>query len=331
MGRRLNSTARATASTDPGTDGPLAQVLRRRTRQPFCAFGVNFVVCDLSDGWSAVACASGRSSGAPTETGSDDLDQSAAADWRETLQSIHESFVSNSEQRLHKYSHSGQVAELQIGWPAGNELTVICKQGSVDRLSQRIGTWIKGPKEWREFWLGHRLRQLGLPTPLPLACMWRPAGLCHLEGRIVTEFLNGAHPLDRAVRMIDARRHRNQRSAALDTLTSRLAEILGTLGNNGLYHRDLKVSNVLVSNSKSDPQPWLIDLDGVAMERQPQGPRFRRTLVRLTASLTQSTQMSTAQYVRALRRILAASDRSNTAWKSVWSEIALAVDRMSDK
>ena len=257
--------------------------------------------------------------------------ESAGSYWQETLAGIQGDLAAPTAQLLHKSSAGSRVVQLRISLPTGEPAEIICKQGRVDTMTQRLGSWFKGPKEWREFWLGHRLRQIGLPTPLPLACMWRPAGFCHLEGRIVTAFVANALPIDRAIRKLDAARDRHRRSPPLDTLTHRMADVLRTLGDNKLYHRDLKVSNVLVSNCEDDPQPRLIDLDGVGTEAMPRGSRFRDMLARLVSSLSESTDLGATQHLRALKQLTDRGRPTKDAWKPEWNKIQSAAARLDIK
>jgi len=326
--RRVTALAPATIAEHSTANLRPTQLLRRYGNETISRFGACFRGYRLSDRWSAITYVSGDS-----QHDSDswsDL-KSAESYWRETLARIQDDLAKPAAQLLHKSSAGSRVAQLRISRPTGQSAEIICKQGRVDTVTQRLGSWLKGPKEWREFWLGHRLRQLGLPTPLPLACMWRRAGFCHLEGRIVTAFVVNALPIDRAVRKLDAAREGRRRSPPLDTLTHRLADVLRTLGDNKLYHRDLKVSNVLVSDCEADPQPWLIDLDGVSAEATPRGPRFRDMLARLVSSFSESTELGATQHLRALNRL---ADRRGTAkgeWKAEWNEIHSATTRLEGK
>ena len=323
--RRLAFTVPATIAEESTTSLTPTQLLRRCGKGAINRFGACFRCYQLSDRWSAIAYLSGDS-----QHDSDlwsDL-KSAESYWQETLARIQDDLAKPAAQLLHKSSAGSRVVQLRINRPAGEPAEIICKQGRVDTMAQRLGSWFKGPKEWREFWLGHRLRQIGLPTPLPLACMWRPAGFCHLEGRIVTAFVANALPIDRAVRKLDAAREGRRRSPPLDTLTRRMADVLRTLGDNKLYHRDLKVSNVLVSNCEDDPQPWLIDLDGVGTEAMPRGSRFRNMLARLVSSLSESTDLGATQHLRALKQL---ADRTKGAWKAEWNEIQSAAARLERK
>ena len=326
--RRVTSTAPATIADESTTNLTPTQLLRRCGNGTISRFGACFRSYQLSDRWSAIAYVSGDS-----QHDSDlwsDL-ESAESYWQETLARIQDDLTAPAAQLLHKSSSGSRVAQLRINRPTGESAEIICKQGRVDTVTQRLGSWLKGPKEWREFWLGHRLRQLGLPTPLPLACMWRRAGFCHLEGRIVTTFVANALPIDRAIRKLDAASDCRRRSRPLDALTHRLADVLRTLGDNKLYHRDLKVSNVLVSNCEEDPQPWLIDLDGVGTEAAPHGPRFRNMLARLVSSLSGSTDLGTTQHLRALKQLADRVGPAKGEWKAEWNEIQSAAARLEGK
>ncbi len=321
--RRVASSAPATIADESTTNLTPTRLLRRCGNRTISQFGACFRSYQLSGRWSAIAYVSGDSQ--HDSNSWSDL-KSAESYWQETLARIQDDLAAPA-QLLHKSSAGSRVAQLRINRPTGEPAEIICKQGRVNTVTQRLGSWLKGPKEWREFWLGHRLRQLGLPTPLPLACLWRRAGFCHLEGRIVTALVANALPLDRAIRKLDAARVARRRSRPLDILTHRMADVLRLLGDNKLYHRDLKVSNVLVSDCEDDPQPWLIDLDGVGTESEPHGPRFRNMLARLVLSLSEATDLGTTQRLRALKQL---ADRKD-AWKAEWNEVRSATIRLAGK
>ena len=324
----VTSTEAAAFADDLTTKVTPTQLLRRHGHGAIKRLGACFRSYQLSDRWSAIAYLSGD-----PQHDSDvwnDLN-SAESYWQETLSGIQDDLAKPAAHLLHKSSAGSRVVQLRISLPTGESAEIICKQGRVDTVTQRLGSWLEGPKEWREFWLGHRLRQLGLPTPLPLACMWRKAGVGHLEGRIVTAFVANALPIDRAVRKLDAAREGGRRSPPLDTLTHRMADVLRTLGDSRLYHRDLKVSNVLVSQCEDDPQPWLIDLDGVGTEAALRGPRFRNMLARLVSSLSDSTDLGTTQYLRALKHLADRGGPTKGAWKAEWIEIRSAAVRLNTK
>jgi len=324
----VTSTEAAAIADDSTTKLTPTQLLRRHGHGDIRRLGASFRSYPLSDRWSAIAYLSGD-----PQHDSDAWNDLKCAEsyWQETLSRIQDDLAPPAAHVLHKSSAGSRVVQLQISLPTGESAEIICKQGRVDTVTQRLGSWLKGPKEWREFWLGHRLRQLGLPTPLPLACMWRKAGVGHLEGRIVTAFVAHALPIDRAVRKLDAAREGGRRSPPLDTLTHRMADVLRRLGDSRLYHRDLKVSNVLVSRCEDDPQPWLIDLDGVGTEAALRGPRFRNMLARLVSSLSDSTDLGTTQYLRALKQLAYRGGPTKGAWKSEWNCIQSDAARLESK
>jgi hypothetical protein len=321
-------TTAATTADESTTGFTPAQLLRQSRDGVISRFGTRFCTYQLSNGWSAIAYVSGDSQ-ADSDLWS--MVKSAEQYWRDTLTRIQNDLEAPAGLLLHKSSAGSRVAQLKIDLPNGETAEAICKQGRVGTFVQRLGSWLKGPKEWREFWLGHRLRQLGLPTPLPLACLLRRAGMYHMEGRIVTAFVANALPIDRAIRKLDAARKQHRRSEPLDVLTRRMAGVLRTLGDNKLYHRDLKVSNVLVSNCEDDPQPWLIDLDGVGTESESRGPRFRNMLARLTTSLSASTDLGATQHVRALMHLADHGGATKGVWKVEWKETQSAIRRLQSK
>lgn len=271
-------------------------------------------VCALKDDWFAAVFAPQNGTG---------LER-----WVVALNQLVELWTDPSGGRLIKVSPSSQVLQIAVDAGSAPPTPVVCKLGQARGLIRKLGSYFRGPKEWREFWLGHRLRALQLMTPLPLAVLWRKLGHIYIQGCIVTRELPDAVPLDRAIRSLTAPRldqHAGQ--PALSGLLDKLIELLCRMGASGYAHRDLKVSNILVTDLAGRPEPWLIDLDGVHRDREPFGPRFDKSLSRLVASLAETTMLPRTQWLRQFRAYLNRRALPAGNWKATWRRLQRQVDR----
>ncbi len=311
-----------------------ARLLRSRARAHVRAFGVEFTVLDLIERWRAVCVRtlpSDPTQGESLSAGSPGAGRGITDDaWRSVLILLLENHRDNPTGRVVKYSSKGSVTQFEIDLPDAGRMSVVCKQGTVLQLTQRIGTYLKGPKEWREFWMGHRLREIDVTTPLPLVCLWRRAGACHLEARIITQYVPNAVSLDQAVRQqAVAKENASRARASLMTLTQRMVDLLCALGRRGYCHRDLKASNILVAADGAEP--WLIDLDGLRSERRPFGRGFEQSIARLSASLNEIGGISNALRLRALRTLLSGRGEDAAKWKPAWRQLQARAELLATK
>ena len=182
-------------------------------------------------------------------------------------------------------------------------LVIVRKNGTVYTFSQKFGTHFKGPKEWREFWTGHQLRHIGISTPIPIACYWRSVGFMHKAACILTEYMPESLPIDRYIRHKLAQAQQTYESSpTIADLVSKLATVVNKLGMNKIYHRDLKVSNILaIETDDNTAIPNLIDLDGIHDDNKPFGIGYIKSINRLASSLNESTTLNTRVWLSALK------------------------------
>jgi hypothetical protein len=275
------------------------RLLRRPTPGRFDAYGESFEVIDLRDGWFAAVCISA----APALC-------SNLQEWREKLEELQARWADGDMGRILKTSARGRVTCTTL---AHCNIEVVCKDVRRTSFLQALGAWWSGPKPWREFWFGHRLRRAHLPTPLPVACLWRRTGALNIDARTITLHLANACGLEHAVR-----RSVRQRPAVSRALATAVGHVAARLGAEALYHRDFKASNLLVIDAESvNPQVWLIDLDGLHVDNVHRGKGYHRALARLAASLSNQRACTRTQCLRTLR----ATD-AGASWKEAWSTIA---------
>jgi 3-deoxy-D-manno-octulosonic acid kinase len=124
-------------------------------------------------------------------------------------------------------------------------------------------------RPFREFRLLARLRELGLPVPVPVAAGYRRGGLTYTAA-LLTERLPSAMPLPALMRagLLDAARWRA------------IGACLRRFHDAGAQHADLNAHNILLDESG---QVWLLDFDRGRL-RAP-GAWRERVLARLERSL----------------------------------------------
>ncbi len=133
-------------------------------------------------------------------------------------------------------------------------------------LADRLGWKLK-----REYLLGRRLRQLGLPCPEPVA--W---GHCGSEELLVTATV----PEARAASVyLECIQDEDSRRECLE----KYAELAGRLWCAGFYHLDMHLGNVLVDRRG---ELLLVDLNGIRKRPWPGWLFDRRCLLRLLAKFT---------------------------------------------
>lgn len=156
-------------------------------------------------------------------------------------------------------------------------------------------------------WIGAcALENRGLRTPRILAlCHRRRIGL-QFEGYLLTDYLPEAVTLDDAVGNLPVQ--------SLDGV----AMMIRKMHESGLAHRDLKASNILLSEGKL----YLIDL--VGLERRRSVPRSIRTrdLARLNVSSLSMNSVSNTHRLRLLKRYLLGNKVELADWKAWWRDVA---------
>lgn len=174
---------------------------------------------------------------------------------------------------------------------------------------------LRSTNAWRQ---GLAMRAAGIRTPRPVALATFSQNGAYYE-YLLTEVISNATTLDRWL----GRRDASITATEYNTQRRFVAVELGTqirrLHQHRFDHRDLKASNILVSESEAGMQLWLIDLDGVW--RWPILPRSRQiqNLARLWIGVDRTQQVTAADALRFLKVYLGQDWRKS--WKSFWLQI----------
>jgi tRNA A-37 threonylcarbamoyl transferase component Bud32 len=218
-----------------------------------------------------------------------------------------------------KYSKSGDVFRVNFALPPyslDNPLQVVSRRTRSERGGGILSSF-RTSRASRNFQRALRLLQVGIDTPVPLVWIERTAP--PRSSWLVTEFVADVVDLDQIVLTLlpqmDRRAWRKARNGVVDAVV----ELLVRLDRAGLHHRDLKASNILMTNwegRETRLRPVLVDLDGLHPRRWWSPGERRQPLVRLAASLRDYPGLTRTDFARFLLRYLTQVGRPRAEWKT---------------
>jgi tRNA A-37 threonylcarbamoyl transferase component Bud32 len=235
---------------------------------------------------------------------------------------------------LLKNSRTTTVAETTM-LVRGQPTQVIYKRFNRKKWLDPFFTLFRPPRAWRSWQAGQDLASRGIPTPQNLAYLSRRRSfksnplfwfLPH-ETYLVTVKQQGAQSLAEYVSKVLPGLALPERRARIRRLTASLAQLIRSLHDRSLSHRDLKASNILIEvNSGGEIEELsLIDLVGVSLQHPlPRGRRVQN-LARLCLSLSLVKGRTRTDLVRFLRLYLPWGLSPLGDWKALWRRIERAV------
>lgn len=137
----------------------------------------------------------------------------------------------------------------------------------------------------RKSWIaGNAFLVRGISTPLPLVLQEQKFGPFVIESFLITEWLAGARELNDYVTLLD----RKSASAEVkDAFIKALAGIVRNLHEKGVYHADLKSTNILVQELPDETWRFsFIDLDRVAFRDSLSFQERANNLAQINASIS---------------------------------------------
>ncbi|MCH7527016.1 MAG: hypothetical protein IID39_06235 [Planctomycetes bacterium] len=258
--------------------------------------------------------------------------------WRDPLETLLGEPDDAPNRTVLKHSPSGDVfrTRLAIGGGAGGHgppcLEVVCKTSRPPSLFRRLaGRWlgVGQSRERRNWHRALRLLRTGVNTALPLALLERTSAKG--ESWLVTTALSDVTDLDHLASVLLPQLDIGRVCAVKNALIERIVDLLCCMEREGLWHRDFKASNILVtdweSNARSGPCLWLVDLDGIHRRTRFSIGVCWRPVIRLAASLAGQpgfTRTDHLRFLTAYRSRIGAPPRS---WKRDWRTLARKVDR----
>ena len=228
--------------------------------------------------------------------------------------------------RILKTSETVDIFEVRL--PRGldqDPLRVICKQTNTRGVKDGLAGLVRPSAARRNFERAKALQSARIGTALPLAYLERKSPRASW---LITEYLEGVVDLDAYVLTVLSRSSTAIRQDRRVAIISALVGLCRGLERAGLYHRDLKASNILLANVQLDPpRVFIVDLDGLNPTR-PWRSAWK-PMTRLAASLLQYSGVSSADYARFLREYLVADGQSSRAWRSHFHRLRKQAARYS--
>ncbi|MDD5381654.1 MAG: glycosyltransferase family 9 protein [Phycisphaerae bacterium] len=236
----------------------------------------------LGNGWSGRVVLSDLSSGV----------EFSAADWIKCLSQPHLLFEDVS--KTIKVEGRNRVAIKNLTIAGTNLKAVIKRSWPEDGFSQFFRSFRSG-RAVRNFDTALTLHRLGIPAVAPLAVMQEKKGPLTRQSIYITRYLEESYDLRDFCRQYISERRLSLRKH----LSNQLASILATLHKNGLWHRDSKANNFLVTPQGGDKYKVLLtDMDGIKPYRLRREACRLRSLWQLAASLMSIPAVSRTDYLR---------------------------------
>ncbi|HEY5311208.1 MAG TPA: lipopolysaccharide kinase InaA family protein [Pirellulales bacterium] len=214
-----------------------------------------------------------------------------------------------------KLSHTSLIveAELQL---AGGRVHVAYKRSRPRSWWRALLGALRTSRAARAWQLGRFLTEHGVPTAQPLFMLEQPSG-----NYLATQWIEGSTNLHLYLWQL-AERSTVDRRTRLRQAGASAARLVAALHAAGCSHRDLKALNLVVGETPTDVDTWLVDLDGVSEARMT-ARRRTRNLGRLAASLDAHPWITRTQRLRGLLDYLHSSGIPVGAWKDFWRAIDL--------
>lgn len=154
---------------------------------------------------------------------------------------------------------------------------------------------LRSGRAMRNFDTALMLHRLGIPAANPLAALQERFGPFTRQSIYITRYLEGSFDLHAFCRQ----RLSGGRLSLRKNLADQLASILATLHQNGLWHRDSKANNFLVTAQDGNKYKILLtDMDGIKPYRLRRKTCRLRSLWQLAASLMSISAVNRTDYLR---------------------------------
>jgi tRNA A-37 threonylcarbamoyl transferase component Bud32 len=232
--------------------------------------------------------------------------------------------------RLLKNSRTTTVAETTM-MVRGCPTQVIYKRFNRKKWLDPLLALFRPSRAWRSWQAGQHLVSRGIPTPQNLAFVsrrrpFKKAPLFWLlphETYLITVKEQNSLDLMTYTRKVLPSLPPEVRRARIRALTVSLAELIRSLHERSLSHRDLKASNILINvdSIAGRNQLSLIDLVGVRLQHPIPVSRRVQNLARLCVSLDAVPGRNRSDSLRFLRLYLPWGLSPLNDWKGFWRSI----------
>ena len=161
-----------------------------------------------------------------------------------------------------------------------------------------------------------------IATPLPISFAEQRKGRLLLTSYFVTRTIDHALPLSTVLH--EGRADTFPRNySGKNMLLSKVAQLVREMHARGIWHRDLKASNILVQKKVPDREKlYLVDLDSVRIKKRLDRKEKIRDLARLNASLVSTTTVSMTDRLRFLQYYLKTRRPRDKNIQDYWKAIA---------
>ena len=235
---------------------------------------------------------------------------------------------------LLKNSRTTTVAETTMV-VRGSPTQVVYKRFNRKKWLDPLLTLFRPSRAWRSWQAGQHLASRGIPTPQNLAFIARrrPFKQAPLfwflphETYLITVKEENVVDLGTYARNVLPSLPPEVRRARIRSLTVALAELVRSLHDRSLSHRDLKAANILINCHPTDGRDQLsvIDLVGVHLRHPIPLNRRVQNLARLCISLDAVPGRNRPDFLRFLRLYLPWGLSPLNDWKAFWRSIEAGV------
>jgi hypothetical protein len=196
---------------------------------------------------------------------------------------------------------SGGCSVVAIKYLAsgGRGVKAVLKRHRRGRGVREFFRSLGAPRAMRNFIAAVRISQYGLPVAAPLAAVYRRRFLSCEQSIYISEYVDGVNLYEF---LKNLPRDKKERYWIMSRLSEQIAEIFAVLDKKGLWHRDAKATNFIVSgHSADDYQPVLTDMDGIKQYSVRRKSCQMRALWQLAASVMGLAGISRTDYLRMFR------------------------------
>jgi tRNA A-37 threonylcarbamoyl transferase component Bud32 len=180
-----------------------------------------------------------------------------------------------SEKSSHLLKFSPEVTVSILG---GEGKKISVKNYHPPKVYDRLKEHFRRSKGMRAWISGNGLRARGFPTLKPLGLMEKRDGLGLKESFYFMEVLEGAQELDRFI--FKGFNDFKKKRVFIKTFT----QWLHHFHEIGLYHKDMKTCNILVSENEDSWDFRLLDLEDVVLDKRVTEKELFRSLLQLNTS-----------------------------------------------
>lgn len=165
-------------------------------------------------------------------------------------------FIKNVSSLMQQGDYLKKDDTSSVSRSVWNNKNIVTKQYNHRGFCHSLRHTIKRSRAFRCWINGHRLFNLGIPTPKPLAYIEQRKGLLVWTSYLVTEFVD-------ARMLCDFERDSSVSQQQLSRIIGQVEELLERLAKHRISHGDLKHTNILIT----DKGPVLTDLDAMVVHK----------------------------------------------------------------